>query len=465
MNRVLFERVLQDQDIEIFYKDDFLNSIKIIEKENSLEKLGHYQTDNLIRIIVGLYMKSITIIDDSNSANAIITTISSTDVHNNFTQWMNNYIFNEKIKSYITIIRFAKIFGEKVKQKRCSQGNVWLNIKLNNYEKNDNPLIFFIVNVNQYYSIFDSIDKSELLTLIKNESHSDYVFNYQSSLFVKKDNIFEQHQKYGIYDVRHPYRLIIRGNIEEENLNKINSIKIIYNYNIELVLSSIPYDILRTFLITNLKTNDTIVYDVSSLMQISRNEYIKSFNCIIDGNCENCTFELIEENIICSGKLRHDILLNNLEYINQYVHVFKKIEWLDNTMSSKIKLEYCVDEIELWKGFYIISDYLDNLQMVTISVNGNESISFDKGILYGICNRLFTNTLYIPFNNSACKNSITRESFIGSLLMSKCDSIFFTLFFDVPINNVIIYGNAVQVLRTDKNGYTFIKMKDTSLYK
>lgn len=97
-------------------------------------------------------------------------------------------------------------------------------------------------------------------------------------------------------------------------------------------------------------------------------------------------------------------------------HIYKSGEFTGKEINDKITLCGTL----LTKGFFVIGQ-INNIQNLTLFLNGITRINYDSIVLKSIAHVISDNMFYISFEGSNNYTSISAESFVGALNLSRID--------------------------------------------
>lgn len=128
---------------------------------------------------------------------------------------------------------------------------------------------------------------------------------------------------------------------------------------------------------------------------------------------------------------RHDIVMNQNEYLIQYItSEIIDLEVLNLEPQSQFRLMANFNGIT--KGYFIQGN-IDQLMSIELCLNSHTRLLYDDDMIYTFCQRISENLIYVPLVPSNINfRELTNTTYNGGLNQSRMDNITFKLEFSQP---------------------------------
>jgi hypothetical protein len=263
--------------------------------------------------------------------------------------------------------------------------------------------------------------------------YGDYYRNY-------KDSIGKH------YDLIHPIKLIITGNMDHLDYLKNMIFKHPIKKYVEIGGSG-KLAIIDLLLNTNVitQTSEKIVIDISHLPYFSQEFYGYSFIIEYGDEIPDLNIEMITEMIVIDDCKIRESIRDCSKQLVRYNNHYKSYDKTDD-YDIKLHMHMCGTV----KGLYINCNHID-LENITLKLNDYTFIDYDKTMINNLCIVINENMIYLPFDMEHSYKTFNYESFNSAITISRIHTAYINIKFNKVQEHIYIYSDSFNVLTIIKS--------------
>ena len=183
-------------------------------------------------------------------------------------------------------------------------------------------------------------------------------------------------------------------------------------------------------------------YLINEIYLVSLQQY-HDISFVLSGTNNTFTIELLAEKIYLVDEANRHLRENAQEKLIQQISKIGNFEGNDN--DARIILEGGHPT----KGFFIKGD-IDEIMQMELKLNGNRRFLYTKIMIAVNTHKISNNMFYLSFNGINNYNTLTAESFSGSLNMSRIDTAIMNITFrnnNITARKIEVYAISMNLLR------------------
>ena len=162
-----------------------------------------------------------------------------------------------------------------------------------------------------------------------------------------------------------------------------------------------------------------------------------------ENNFRSC--KLISKGVFYDSSTRQSMVTSSHEHIIQCLASTEIL--CSNLNTNTNQFNYNINFDSLHKGFFIESENVDQINEISLSLNGNPRFLYNRFLVRTKCIKINQHLLYLPLNYDKSYTDRTNTGFEGALNLSRIDSNNLNIKLDCPQSKLCIYGLGSTMLR------------------